>query len=405
MEKLKKAHLFMAGLIPVNGLMVNRYNRALMKLGIPPTQLSSFTVDGIGWSPEIAEEKENINYLNHGGANPYGIILFPEQQKKPIYVPYHSFDREAIDIFFQSNQEEITEITKETSIIVHINQHMLAFYDISDLMDYDEIEIGYVITNELDQKQKDQILLIDQMNDVGKLLDLNHHNKLLSSVLEFGDLRKRKIQLQEIVYKTKDFYTKAFGGVFVLRGENVLVICESRDFFKKSSKELENIYHISDPKLLDVLVKNKYVYFDLEGKQDRVTRIKQYFFMKIVKEREHEFAEIFSNEMIYKRYMANMSEDEKILCNGVDVFLTKIKKDKNPNRDKYIKSDVFTALHSAQNNNPVVWKLLSRMFTNDPLMMYYYDKETFYAQYKEWSESFQNWVIELISKELETIKN
>ena len=71
MQKLKAANLYQSELIPISGKLVERYNQCLLKLGFEPTKLKSFSIDGIGWSPEIAEEKKELHYLNHGEANPH----------------------------------------------------------------------------------------------------------------------------------------------------------------------------------------------------------------------------------------------------------------------------------------------------------------------------------------------
>ena len=63
MNKLKEANLYQSELIPVSGKLVERYNKCLKTLGFKETQLTSFSIDGIGWSPEIAEERKNVQYL------------------------------------------------------------------------------------------------------------------------------------------------------------------------------------------------------------------------------------------------------------------------------------------------------------------------------------------------------
>ena len=72
--------------------LVKRYNAALESLGLKPTKLSSFHLDGRGWSPEIANEQTN-DYLSHGPANALAIILSPDQRDKPLYAPSTSFDK------------------------------------------------------------------------------------------------------------------------------------------------------------------------------------------------------------------------------------------------------------------------------------------------------------------------
>ena len=58
MEKLKAAGLFGGELVSLTGALARRYNECLAMMGISPTALSSFSVDAMGWSPEIAIEKK-----------------------------------------------------------------------------------------------------------------------------------------------------------------------------------------------------------------------------------------------------------------------------------------------------------------------------------------------------------
>ena len=79
MQKLKQANLYRNELIPISGKLVVRYNKCLVKLGFTETKLTTFSIDGAGWSPEIADEKENAHYLNNGEANLHAIIITPLQ--------------------------------------------------------------------------------------------------------------------------------------------------------------------------------------------------------------------------------------------------------------------------------------------------------------------------------------
>ena len=107
MDKLKQANLYRSELIPVSGKLVERYNKCLKTLGFSETKLKSFSIDGVGWSPEVAEEKKNVQYLNHGDANPHGIIISPLQKGKPVYLPFHSFDREMMQHVFRTHGEKL----------------------------------------------------------------------------------------------------------------------------------------------------------------------------------------------------------------------------------------------------------------------------------------------------------
>jgi len=44
----------------------------------------------------------------------------------------------------------------------------------------------------------------------------------------------------------------------------------------------------------------------------------------------------------------------------------------------------------------LIWKLLTKIAPNDPLFLYWYDKELFYKTFKDWEPSYQDWVINCI---------
>ena len=127
MDKLKQANLYRSELIPISGKLVERYNICLVKLGFTKTKLKTFHIDGIGWSPEVAEEKENLHYLNNGEANPQGIIISPLQKGKPVYLPYHTFDRDLMKYVFKIHAEKIKDITRDCAICLDFDQGIELF--------------------------------------------------------------------------------------------------------------------------------------------------------------------------------------------------------------------------------------------------------------------------------------
>jgi hypothetical protein len=162
MNKLKEANLYQSELIPVNGKLVDRYNKCLKTLGFKETELSSFSIDGIGWSPEIAEEKQDVQYLNHGDANPHGIIISPLQRGKPVYLPFHSFDREMMRQIFRVHGQKISDITRDSAICIDFDQDIDVYYHPLDILKYDNIHISFRLIDDLNRVQQEQLQLVDK---------------------------------------------------------------------------------------------------------------------------------------------------------------------------------------------------------------------------------------------------
>lgn len=408
MDKLRKAGLYMSSLFAVKGKMIERYNQCLTALGLEPTALKEIYIDAIGWSPEVADEKQSIYYLNHGGANPYGIIISPQQYGMPVYFPYHSFDRQLLEAFYVKNEEAIKDITTDSAIVINLDQNIDAFYEPSDLIDYDNITVGYKILNELDREQIRQNVLIQKMYQRHNSLDMNLHNKILATANKFGDLRGRSLQLREVDYPTTSFYTKAFGGVFVLRSptNGHLLIFESMDEINKYTHTYM-AEHISSPNLLTELTNRGFISFDIDKLNSaRLDRVTQYFFAKSVDDAQHPLSEILANRSLYLKYLNDLSEDEKKKIIGPFKYFEKIAKGHKPDRSNYIADEVYAALHSPVTSNmeELIWQLLCRMHPVDPYLTYYHDKELFYKQYQTYNESYQDWVIQIIQKENNELK-
>ena len=217
MQKLKDANLYRSELIPINGKLVERYNLCLEKLGFKASKLKSFSIDGIGWSPEIAEEKGSMHYLNHGEANPHAILISPLQKGKPVYVPNHSFDRDIMKLVFKTYGNAINDITRDCAICLAIDQEIDRFYEPLDILKYNTISISFSLINDLDKIQKEQLNLIDEFKRGNNFIDENVHAKILESARNHGDLRNRLLSLEPLKFKTESFYSKAFGGIYVLR--------------------------------------------------------------------------------------------------------------------------------------------------------------------------------------------
>jgi hypothetical protein len=86
-----------------------------------------------------------------------------------------------------------------------------------DVLRYADVKISFRLMNDLDKIQEDQQKLIDKFRAGNNFIDEKIHEELLESAKKYGDLRNRVLSLKPLTYKTQSFYTRAFGGVFVLR--------------------------------------------------------------------------------------------------------------------------------------------------------------------------------------------
>ena len=407
MQKLKTANLYRSELIPISGKLVERYNKCLIKLGFTKTKLKTFSIDGSGWSPEIAEEKEDLHYLNNGEANTHAIIISPLQKGKPVYVPFHSFDRDMMQEVFRVHGGKISDVTKDCAICVDFDQDIDAFYEPLDILKYKKILISFHLINDLDIAQQEQLQLIETFRRENNFIDENLHEQLLESAIKYGDLRERDLNLESIHFTTDSFYTKAFGGIYVLRDFiSPIIVFEQENSYKEAIKDTEHdvlIYHISQPELIEKLRDHVIIDYDLdeEIKTKRYERIKKYIFSQHLKKTQHPIKDILNDNVLFKSYLNKIDIEARKKVMSVERYLEKLEINNQYKIADIVDKKMFEALHSPHSSlgpkhQDLIWKLLVNVSPKDVLFLYWYDKEEFYRQFKTWDESMKDWVIETI---------
>lgn len=407
MKKLREANLYRGELIPISGKLVTRYNQCLEKLGFTKTKLKTFSIDGIGWSPEIAEEKDEMHYLNNGEANLHGIVITPLQKGKPVYVPFHSFDREMMREIFKIHGDKINDITRDSAICIDFDQDIDAFYEPLDILKYEKIKISFHLINNLRTAQKEQLKLIEKFKQGTNFIDESLHQQLLESAKKYGDLRERDITLSEIHYTANSFYTKAFGGIYVLRDFVApIIVFEKENSYKEAIKDTVHdvmIYHIEQQELVHQLRDHVIIDYDLDAdvKTKRYERIKKYIFSQHLKKTQHPIKDILSDSLLFKSYLNKMELASRKRVMSVERYLEKSEISNEFKIADIVDQKMFHALHSPHSSlepkhQDLIWKLLVNVSPKDILFLYWYDKEEFYEQFKTWDESMKDWVIETI---------
>lgn len=412
MKKLKEAGLFGASLVPISGSLAQRYNDCLAMLGVSPTSLTSFAIDAMGWSPEIAAEKGENYYLNIGEANTNAIIISPEQRYKPVQMPSHSFDRDLMEAVFTAHVRTIRDITKDSAICVHIDQKIDAFYDPFDLLRYDTITVTFELLDQLDQKQAEQNALIAEFQQGNNFINRELHKKLIDHAKTYGDLRHRKLNIDPLPLKVSSFYTRAFGGVFVLKDFITdIMIFEDKEVYDKAISDTGHdvtLFHKDHDELIETLTSHLVIDGDLKkaSKSKRFERIKRHRFVEASKETTHPYTEILDSHFLFKKYVTQLDIETQKQLNGVELFFQKSIINKEIQREDYIDIEYYKSLqqpHSSleEEQAELIWKLLIKIQPNDPLHLYWYDKAQFYDTYVTWPETYKDWVIQLILEENE----
>ncbi|MEP3836516.1 MAG: DUF6638 family protein [Algibacter sp.] len=411
MDKLKQSNLYRSELIPVSGKLIERYNKCLVKLGFSETKLNTFHIDGMGWSPEVAKEKEELYYLNNGEANPHGIIISPLQKGKPVYLPFHTFDRDMMKFVFKIHDQKIKDITRDCAICLDFDQGIDAFYEPLDVLKYDKVTINFHLIDNLKNVQKEQLKLVETFKRGNNFIDETLHQQILESAKSYGDLRTRNLDLHELQFATDSFYTRAFGGVYVLRDFiKPIVVFEDETWHKEAIKDTNYdvlIYHIEQPELMNKLRDHVIIEYDLEKVMTtkRYERIKKFEMAQHLKNVKHPVKDILNDPILFKSYLNKLDINARKKVMSVERYLEKLETSNQYKIADIVDEKLFEALHKPHSSldakhQDLIWKLLVNISPKDILFWYWYDKEAFYTNFKNWDDSFKDWVVETISNNI-----
>ncbi len=110
--------LMFANLVRIDSpALIARYNRALTRLGAPQTGLEEFSVDIGGYSPEVAAEIGDADYLRPGGGDRHIVLLTTKQRAAPLVREEVSGERELIREFYDANEDCLFALTASDAVV------------------------------------------------------------------------------------------------------------------------------------------------------------------------------------------------------------------------------------------------------------------------------------------------
>lgn len=403
MNELIDAGLFGRGLIPVESpLLVERYNACLEELGLEPTRLSRFQIDKLGWSPEVAAERGNDYYLSHGDANPLAIVLMPEQsgRKVPIYFPYHSFDWNLMREWGAVHRTPIFELTKDTAICVDIDQEVDLYQTPADLLSVYEVVVRAWSPDGLMKRAIEQHELVtDFLRKEDAHQDVALIDRLVESRNASGDLRHRSLIIRDYTFTdVRNFYSRAFGGIFVFRsrGSEPLIFCRDPKVAKKHGLILAN----NDA--LDVLLSQGYIEQNLHWWKDNLYRLRiiaESFLMEVLDEEEPDLEFLSLNGSSQKAVIRKYGDRL-----GKYMEFRRLISQLEQGKDKVSVSQEVADLlaHPAHDLTPVshevVGQLLSYIFGGRMVPLFYRHQKTAFlnAYTRQWKTPRRQWALQRI---------
>ncbi|MBX4205353.1 MAG: hypothetical protein KW788_04195 [Candidatus Doudnabacteria bacterium] len=411
LDLLIKAGLYGAGLIEIStSVLVARYNRCLERLGIEPTKLTRFRIDGAGWSPEVAKEKGSNLYLSHGVPNQMVVILTPDQRRRPIYFKFNSFERRMIDTFFSRFEEQIADITSTNGIALAIDQGLTEVSSPQDLLLIDHVTLRASTDGSLTEQAQNQRQLVERfMNEKEAWFDPTLRASIIESAREVGDLRSRQVEIPEMQFDDlRSFYSVALGGVFVIRTEpglDDLLIVQEKEALGTSKKVPKNMLWVFDPKLVDRLLESGLLDINFSWFRDNPKELDYKMECLAVDALASpddglDFGKLTAGQR--KKMLLGIRNKMPSTYFELERLRRVLEKGTLPDREDLSREMVLTLMHPSGNlkswYREVIWRIICRLTQYDPLRLYVADRSRFFTTYESWPVSKQVWATDIITR-------
>ena len=412
MDKLIAANLFGDGLVRIETPeLVRRYNECLKAIGLESTKLEAFSIDGIGWSPQIAQERKRIKYFSMGTAAQFGIILTPAQKGLPIFTPINSFDRLVMEKYFRNFGKHVSDLTSSTGIWLDFSHDLLEFQSPLDLLMVDSVVVRSVDVDGLMEAARQQREFDRQFRRAENAWqDDELMGKICGSAEKYGDLRFRAMIIPDLPFSDlRCFVTQAFGGVYVFRdtpknGPLLVVVDEQ---YKPITEETATVYHASDKELPAILLKEGITDVLLGWYKNHLSVLEEIRDLHLV----DAFYKVGNGDVEFQT-LTSAQQKQWVVANpkALPTWFAELGKLiaqlRQKAQVKTIKiSDELSAVlmrpshqvSESPGSEEVTLQLLARLDPTDVERLYVHNKILFYDLYRGWPEGKKKWCINYLT--------
>lgn len=254
MRRLLEAELVYGRMLKIEELhLIQRYNKALEGFGLRPSKLESFHIDMMGFSPEVAEELGDMDYLDPLKVNRRFIILTPEQESLPVAHANFSNTAALMHQFFLANARALNAITIKDAVYGEIEDSVAVVDSLDDLLSINEVRFRVMSADDLLGKAAELRQLLDRLTAE---TDLWRDDTALARMVDLakvtGDIRQNPLVPDKLVFRHDTFWADHFGGAYVFLDEgNATVICDREaPGFRRSRPWQVSYIPSDDPKLI-----------------------------------------------------------------------------------------------------------------------------------------------------------
>lgn len=205
--------------------LIERYNKALKAFGLKPVKLEAFDIDRTGFSPQVAEELGDYNYLDPNEVNRRFIILTPAQIDLPVVHTAFSNTSQLVYEFFSRNSRAIDALTIKDVIYGEIEDSVQKVEDVEDLLSINQVEFKVLSAEDVLGKAAELGKLVDKLKQEP---DAWRDNVMLERMVELakvcGDIRENALVPDQVIFRHNTFWTSHFGGLYVFIDPDMITV-------------------------------------------------------------------------------------------------------------------------------------------------------------------------------------
>lgn len=410
MKRLLEAELIYGRLLPVDEPhLVERYNKALDGFGIRRTALTRFRIDMTGFSPEIADELGDRDYLDPNRVNRRFIIMTPEQVNLPVVHTSFSNTAALMHEFFSANARAINAITIRDALYGEIEDSVSVVNDIDDLLSINEVRFRVLSAEDMLGKAAELRGLVDRLKTVPNAWsDDAMLNRMVDLAKQTGDIRQNALVPDQLVFRHEAYWANHFGGVYVfLDDKTTTVICDpSVPGFRRSRPWQVSYIALDDHKrIFDFLASTKRLELPRASWVEPSGLFQHRAEMTVVGlvNRDDPTADIEKADRIWLQTWMHRNTD-LLARDGIYPFLQEAIRTVNATGEiKIAEVDPkrrFLLVRAAP-DHPDQWlvnRLISQMVPYDFVSRFVFDKQGFYAAYEQYSEKFRAYVVATLTR-------
>ncbi|SMD03521.1 DUF6638 family protein [Rhizobium sp. RU36D] len=260
MNRLLEAELIYGRLLTIaEPHLIARYNKALTGFGLKPTALETFDIDMTGFSPEIAAELNDWDYLDPNRVNRRFIIMTPEQENLPVVHTSFSNTAGLMHEFFGANARAINAVTIKDALYGEIEDSVATVESLEDLLSINEVRFRVLSAEDLLGKAAELRQLSDRLQtDPDAWRDDAMLNRMVELAKLTGDIRQNVLVPDKLVFRHDAFWANHFGGVYIFVDDKATtVICDPKaPGFRRSRPWQVSYIGLNDPaRIFDFLAK------------------------------------------------------------------------------------------------------------------------------------------------------